>query len=123
MTPVSATDAGVDWRARMWWLAPLCVVASSAIAVTVLMAPKLGAHVAIPRQLVVAAPSPVTQPSVDARSVAAQRPTRRPSPSASPTPSAPASAPTTQVVQPQRPVVTIRDDSRDSGTERGPGDR
>jgi hypothetical protein len=119
MTRGIVADAGADWRSRMWWLAPLCVVASSAVAVTVLLAPTVGAHVAVPRTLVVATPTTAT------RAVETPRPRHRrpapPSPSPSPTPAT--AVPTTQVVQPRLPVVTVHEDRTESPDAQETGDR
>ena len=116
MTVGGDGGAGVDRRSRVWWLAPLVVVVTTAVAVTVLLVPRLGAHVAVPHRLVLAGatdPTATTPPS--------PRPTRRPTPS--PTPSSttsPHATPTTEVVQPQRPVVTV---PSEDGHETEPGDR
>ena len=116
MTEGGDGEAGVDRRSRMWWLAPLCVVVTSAVALTVLFVPRLGAHVAVPHRLVLAGaaePSATTPPS--------PRPTRRPKPSPTPSStSSPRVTPSTEVVQPQRPVVTV---PSEEGPEYEPGDR
>ena len=116
MTAGGDGAAGVDRRSRMWWLAPLCVVVTTAVAVTVLFVPRLGAHVAVPHRLVLAGaadPTTSTSPS--------PRPPRRPTPSRTASPTAsPRITPTTEVVQPQRPVVTV---PSEDGHEREPGDR
>src|SRR4051812_41630670 len=114
------TDAPVDRRSRMWWLAPVFLVATTAVAATVLFVPRLGAHVVVPGRLVVAAhPERTTPPP---RKVS--RPKQRPTPAATGSATtSPSTEPSTEVVQPERPVVRLSDDSGYDDSEREPGDR
>lgn len=116
MTVGGDGEARVDRRSRVWWLAPLCVVVTTAVAVTVLLVPRLGAHVAVPHHLVLAGAADSA-----ATTTPSPRPRKRPTPSATPSPTTtPRVNPTTEVVQPQRPVVTV---PSEDGHEQEPGDR
>ena len=118
MAEVGDPAAGASWRSRTWWLLPLCVVATTAVALTVVFVPRLGAHVSVPARLTAAVPASgpqqTTSPSPPATSPS---PTTRPSPTHHAT-----TQPTPQVVQPRLPIVTVSRE-RDGGGEREPADR
>lgn len=104
---------------RMWWALPGLAVASTAIAMAVVVGPTLGEHVSIPRQLVL--PASATSAAPKQAPTHAVRPRHHPSPKPTATPAPPsASVAQTHVVTPRRPVVTASgDDSHEheSGSE------
>lgn len=126
MTPGRVSGTNVGRRPKMWWLAPVFVVATTAVASTVLFVPELGAHVAVPRQVVVFVPA--SEPPAPTSPTPRPQPHRTHHPAPRPTPTTPAltpveAEPTPVVVQPQRPVVRVDDDKETSGYERESGDK
>jgi hypothetical protein len=97
---------------RMWWAAPMALVAGSAVGAAIVVGPTVGDRVGVPHELVVpaagdgAAASPATTPP---HPVKTHRPGVTPTPGGT-TPAASTPAPSHhdsgQVVPPHRPVVT-----------------
>lgn len=109
---------------RMWWAAPMALVAGSAIGVAIVVGPTVGDRVGVPHELVV----PVAGDGAAAASPVA---THRPHPDKTHRPTTasthPATTPpplhytsTTRVVEPRRPVVS--QSPGDDGSESPGGD-
>jgi hypothetical protein len=110
---------------RMWWAAPMALVAGSAIGAAIVVGPTVGDKVGVPRELVV----PVAGNAAPASAPPVTRPhpvkTHRPAPAPTHAATAPAAThdTTTRVVQPRRPVVSQSPDdhSESSGDSTGDG--
>lgn len=97
---------------RLGWATPALAVGATAVALGVAVGPTLGAHVALPKHIVLSepVPGPSTAPPVTTPSP------KKPAPRATGTP-APSSAPVVRVVPPVRPVVSApADDRHDDGS-------
>jgi len=95
----------------MWWALPGLAVASTAIAMAVVVGPTLGEHVSIPRQLVLPASATSTAPTAASTHAVRPRQHLSPKPTATKTPTS-VSVAQTHVVTPRRPVVTASGDDR-----------